>query len=94
MNSFDNNSMTSLYVWDQDSNIVFNTYIRYDKYNVLINREILYMLLSLFIWAIFVSAFFQLTEWKKKQSGKMSTRWKPGESSLFRLSKARNFLFK
>jgi len=41
MNSFGNDFMTSLYVWDQDSNIVFNTYIKYDKYSILIKRRIL-----------------------------------------------------
>jgi len=31
---------------------------------------------------------------KEETIGKVPTRWKPGESYLFRLSKAKNILFK
>ena len=43
---------------------------------------------------IFALISFQLAKWKEKQLGKVSTRWKPGESSLIKLSKARNISFK
>ena len=41
MNSFGNNLMFFLYVWDQSSNIVINTCITYDKNGVLVNEGIL-----------------------------------------------------
>ena len=52
------------------------------------------MLLSLFWYMTLASVSFQLTKWKEKQSEKLSTRWKPGESSLFKLSKARKTSFR
>ena len=41
MNSFGNNLMFFLYVWDQSSNIVINTCITYYKNGVLVNEGIL-----------------------------------------------------
>jgi len=37
---------------------------------------------------------FWLTEWKEKQSGKVSTKQKPEESYLFKLSKEEKTSFK
>ena len=51
------------------------------------------MWLSLLQWAIFASVSFWLTKWKEKQLEKVSTRWKPRESSIFKLSKE-EILFK
>ena len=36
MDSFYSNFLSSLYVWDQDNNIVFDTHIRYNKYYILV----------------------------------------------------------
>jgi len=52
------------------------------------------MLLSFLQWAIFILASFQLTKWKEKQPGKVSTKWKLGESSLFKLLKEGKISFK
>ena len=45
------------------------------------------MFSSLFCWVIFVSASLQLAKWSGKQLVKVSIRWKPEESSWFKLSK-------
>ena len=47
------------------------------------------MLLISFWYMALASVSFQLTKWNEKKLEKLSIRWKPGESSSFKLSKAR-----
>ena len=57
-------------------------------------RESLWMLSNLFYWAVNDLWSFWFTVRKEKQLGKKSTRWKPRESSLFKLSKEEKTSFK
>jgi len=56
--------------------------------------EFLEILSSLLPFVVSVLISFLLTEWKEKQLEKVFTRWKPEESFLFKLLKARKNLFK
>jgi len=89
MNSFDN-FIFFLYMYNWSSNIVFDAHIGYDKYSILINRWILVDVFKFVLISDFYISIFWLTQWKEKQLGKESTRWKLEDNSLFKLSKARN----
>ena len=58
MNSFSDNFIVFSYVQDQDNNIIFNTYIGYDEYSVLVDRGILIDVIELvFIGNFSISIF-------------------------------------
>ena len=66
MNSFSDNFIVSSYVQDQDNNIIFNTYIGYDEYSVLVDRGILIDVIELvFIGNFSISIF--LVNWMKRK---------------------------
>jgi len=88
MNSFHDNIIFSLNMRNRGSNIVLDTYIRYDEHNIrTIGGALVDVLEFVEIGSSYFSIFIYFTILKKKQLEKVFTNWKPGKSSLFRLSK-------
>ena len=85
VNRFGSDFLASENIWNQDSNVILDTSIYYDKYSILINKRILIDIVQFIAMAASALGFFWLTEIKEKWSEKLSTRQKPGVSSMFRL---------
>ena len=79
INSFCNNFVSSLDIQDQGNSIVFDAYIRYNEYNILVIGK---NVLKIFLISNFSINIFSI---KGKMIRKSVYKTKPGEISLFRL---------